>query len=425
MQHGGAGGGGDWGPTEVGGRGNRGARRGLRTVLLALFVVVALVVVAVGFVATRAASSIDRIAVDGLAPVDGPTHVLVVGSDSREDLTDEQRLELTAGYTEGIRTDTIFLLSVEDGGASVLAFPRDLWVERCDGTTGRINAAYGIGGPSCLVDTVSELSGIAVNHYLEVDFLGFRDIVDAVGGVEVCLDRPIEDPFAGIDLPAGCQVLEGRAALGYVRVRKIDNDLERIKRQQQFVAGLARAMVRQDVTSPVNALRVSGAVGQAVTADEDLGVLDMLDLARALQGVADGALVTATVPVDETRIDGASVLVPTPAATAVFEDTRSGATLGAARDVLQPEDVQVVVLNGAGVEGLAGQTGDALGEAGFDVVDLGNGAPPGITTILHASEATEAAMLLAEALPVDAVLEVDEDASQVTLVLGADYPVEP
>ena len=422
--HGGGGGGDDWGPVEVGGRGNRGFRRSLRTVLVSLLVVVLLLVVAVGFLVTRASSSIDRVQVDGLAAIDGPTHVLVVGSDSREDLTDEEQLELTAGYTEGIRTDTIFLLSVEDGGASVLAFPRDLWVERCDGTTGRINAAYGIGGASCLVETVSDLADVPINHYLEIDFLGFRDIVDAVGGVEVCLERPIADDFAGIDLPAGCQVLQGREALGYVRVRKIDNDLERIKRQQQFVAALAKAMVAQDVTSPVNALRLSGAVGQAVTADEDLGVLDMLELARAIQGVADGALVTSTVPVEEARIDGASVLLPTPAAAAVFEATRSGSAIGAARDILRPGDVEVVVLNGAGVEGLAGTTGDALSEAGFDVVRLGNGAPPGITTVLHPSELQDEAALLAEALPVDAVVEVDEDVAQVTLVLGADYPPE-
>jgi LCP family protein required for cell wall assembly len=131
-------------------------------------------------------------------------------------------------------------MTIQGGRTALLAFPRDLLVTRCDGSTGRINVAEAIGGPSCLVQTVRELSGIDVQHYLRVTFGGFVDVVDAVGGVELCLEEPIDDRDAGIDLPAGCQVLEGPDALGYVRVRKIDDDLGRIQRQQRFLQALAR-----------------------------------------------------------------------------------------------------------------------------------------------------------------------------------------
>jgi LCP family protein required for cell wall assembly len=198
-----------WGPTVSGGRRRRGRR--VAGALLAVVVVLPLLyAAAVGFVAT---SAIARTPVANLEGGPGPMHVLVVGSDSRQGLTEEERIALATGSAGGERTDTIFVLSVDGGDVGLLAFPRDLYVQRCDGSTGRINAAIQLGGADCLVQTVSELSGLAINHFVSVNFLGFRDIVEAVGGVEVCLDRPISDADAGIDLPAGCQRLGGADAL--------------------------------------------------------------------------------------------------------------------------------------------------------------------------------------------------------------------
>jgi LCP family protein required for cell wall assembly len=224
-----------WGPP-VRGRGRR-RRRGLRWLLVTLLVVV---LVALLLLVLWVSSRIPTIDVGELAGPTRPMHVLVVGSDSRDELTDEQRRELSTGSAEGDRTDTIFVLSVQGTRAAMLAFPRDLWVTRCDGSAGRINVAEDIGGATCLVRTVRDVSGLDVQHYVRVTFGGFVDIVDAVGGVELCLEDPINDRDAGIDLPAGCQVLEGPDALGYVRVRKIDDDLGRIQRQQTFLQALAR-----------------------------------------------------------------------------------------------------------------------------------------------------------------------------------------
>src|SRR6056297_1054617 len=226
-----------WGPTVAGGRRRR---RPVRWVLrLVLWALLVLVVALVAFM-LWANAQIPRQEVGGLASRgSGPINVLLVGSDSREDLSDDERRELSTGSAEGERTDTIILLSVDGGDVALLSFPRDLWVTRCDGSVGRINAATRVGGPSCLATTVSSLSGIDIHHYATVTFGGFRDLVDAVGGVELCLEAPIADRDAGIDLPAGCQVLDGTDALGFVRVRKIDDDFGRMGRQQEFLRAFA------------------------------------------------------------------------------------------------------------------------------------------------------------------------------------------
>lgn len=279
--------------------------------------------------AALAAIRVDRVEVAGLSPGPGGTaNVLLVGSDSREGLSDEELLAIGTEAVEGRRTDTILLLSVRGGRAAALSFPRDLVARRCDGTTGRINGAYASGGPSCLVQTVQELSGIPVSHYAEVDFAGFLGIVDAVGGVQVQLDEPLVDRFAGVDLPAGCQVLDGRQSLGFVRSRKVDSDLGRIARQQRFVAQLARSVVRPaTLANPLRLTRFTVAAADAVTVDGGFGPLTTLRLARAARGVAGGGLATVTVPARPSTLGGAAVLVPTDEAMAVFAGFADGSVL--------------------------------------------------------------------------------------------------
>jgi LCP family protein required for cell wall assembly len=275
-------------------------------------------------------AQIDRSPVAGLQGAGtGPMNVLVIGSDSREGLTPEQQAELGTGFVEGDRPDTLFVMSVRGGRAALLAFPRDLWVTRCDGSSGRINSAIAVGGHDCLVQTVGQLSGLPIHRYMIVNFLGFRDIVDAVGGVEMCLDAPIQDASAAIDLPAGCQRLNGAQALGYVRVRKIDDDLERIKRQQQFLQALAGEMASPStLANPVRLLSTSGKVGAALTADEDLGMLDLARIGLGLRGLATGGAATYTVPVTPANVGGAAVLQPVESeAQALFARFRDGSVL--------------------------------------------------------------------------------------------------
>ena len=404
----------------------RRARR-IGKVLLALLVVIPLLVVLAGFgMLLYASSQIERQEVAGLAP-SRPLTVLVTGTDSREGMTREQQRELNTG-SEAVGadlTDTIFLLQASGGRTAMLAFPRDLFVTRCDGSQGRINAASRIGGPGCLVETITDLSGIPISHHLEVNFLGFRDIVDAVGGVEVCLDRPIQDGDAGIDLPAGCQRLEGPDALGYVRVRKIDNDLERIRRQQTFVRALASEILSRDVlTSPTRLFDTTTAVAGAVTADSRLGPFDIGRLAWALRGLADGLDNAHTVPATEAVIGGASVLqVSQPAADGLFDDFRDGDLLAAAEpseEALMPEDVELVVLNGARVAGLAGQVAEQLRTQGFVIRDVGNADTVDATIVRYPPGQRAAAELLVSESGRPAELVEDAEVSTVTLVLGRD-----
>ncbi|MBW3551768.1 MAG: LCP family protein, partial [Proteobacteria bacterium] len=136
---------------------------------------------------------------------------------------------------------------------------------------------------------VEQVSGIGIDHYMAVRFGGFRDIVDAVGGVDLCVERDIDDPFAGVNIKAGCQTLTGRQALGFVRSRKLDNDLERIKRQQQFLGGLADKIARPStVLDPGATWQLTGAIGDALTADEGLGLLDLARLGLGARGLAGG-----------------------------------------------------------------------------------------------------------------------------------------
>lgn len=304
--------------------------RGLARVLLSGLLVLVLAVLATGTaLALYTSSQIKREAVGGLRAASGQMNVLIVGNDSREGLTDEQLQQLGTEGVAGDRTDTVFLLSVSGGRAALLSFPRDLYVQRCDGSRGRINSAYGLGGPTCLVETVSGLSGIPVSHYAEVNFLGFMNIVDAVGGVTVYFEEPFVDRPAGVDLPAGCQRLDGRQAIGYVRARTVDSDLGRIARQQRFIAELADEVL--SVSTVVNVPRLfatAGAAGRSLTASDNLSVLDLLRLARAGRGFAGAGLATYTVPGSPSHIGGAAVLVPDEsAAGSIFASFRDGSVL--------------------------------------------------------------------------------------------------
>ncbi|WP_052666937.1 LCP family protein [Nitriliruptor alkaliphilus] len=409
----------DWGPT-VSGRGRRRRRlRPLRT--LAIVVLIALIAVtALGF---WASSRIPRQDVDGLAGAGRPMHVLVVGSDSRADLTREQQNELTVGRDEGgLRTDTIFLMTIRGSRVAVLAFPRDLWVTRCDGSTGRINAAEAIGGPSCLVTTIRELSGIPIQHHLTVSFGGFREVVDAVGGVEICLEDAISDRDAGIDLPAGCQRLDGVDALGYVRVRKIDNDLQRIQRQQTFLRALAGEVASPSTLfNPVRLVSLANETGGALTADRGLSPIGLARLALGARGLAGGASVTETVPSTIGRAGEASVLfLDEAAAGPLFRAFADGSILDqAGGDTgVRPEDVPVTVLNGAGAPGLARQVADLLEGRGYPIADVGNTDPRDRTLIQHTAAQRAGAELVASEIPGDVDLEETSSVTQVTVLLG-------
>jgi len=238
---------------------------------------------------------------------------LLVGSDSRRGLTVEQQEALaTGGDTGNGRTDTILLVHLPAFGSAtpttMVSIPRDSYVPIPGYGRDKINAAFAMGGGPLLAETVEQATGLRIDHYAEVGFSGFAVLVDAVGGVTVCPTEPIDDPLAGIKLPAGCQKLGGGNALGYVRSRATPRaDLDRMVDQRQFMSALLHR-----VTSPVIWLNpwrwysVPHAAANALTVDHGDHVWDLARLASALHS----SPVTLTVPIGEfANSDAGSVVV--------------------------------------------------------------------------------------------------------------------
>ncbi len=167
---------------------------------------------------------------------------LITGSDSRQGLTRQQEDQLAAGHdVGGQRSDTIMVLHLPaNGGPPVLvSLPRDSWVPIPGNGTSKINAAFAIGGPKLLAQTVETVTGLHIDHYMGIGFGGFVNVVDAIGGVRMCLPAAMVDPKAGLDLKAGCQTLNGNQALGYVRTRNFAvSDLQRVQDQRLFMKAL-------------------------------------------------------------------------------------------------------------------------------------------------------------------------------------------
>lgn len=244
----------------------------------------------------------DEAQLDRDAP---PVTILVLGSDSREVLTPEERTELGTGMAWGERTEVVALVRI-DADADELRMvniPRDSVVTRCDGTRGRINAAHSIGertdlgGMSCVVQTVSEWSGVDIDHAVTVDFRGFLEIVDAIGGIEMYLEEPLQDERANLDLEAGCQVLDGADALAFVRARHIDDDFGRISRQQRLLVEMRDQVSENGVLSdPVRALRFAEAVASSLQVDSTLTLNRIRHLVMDHRRTAQLPLDARTVP---------------------------------------------------------------------------------------------------------------------------------
>ncbi len=241
------------------------------------------------------------------------TNWLLVGSDSRQGLTPAQQRELaTGGDIGGARTDTILLVHLPQlwrrAAPTVVSLPRDSYVPIPGHGRDKLNAAFTIGGAPLLTRTVEQATGLRLDHYAEVGFGGFAALVDALGGVRVCPDAPMDDPLAGIDLPAGCQTLGGRDALGYVRSRDTPRaDLDRMTNQRQFVSALVHRAADPGVwLNPWRWYAVPHAVVGALTVGRDDHVWDLARLGWALHGTTT----TLTVPIGEfASTDAGSVVI--------------------------------------------------------------------------------------------------------------------
>ena len=402
---------------------------------------------------------------------DGATDILLVGSDSRSDaegnaLTPDEINMLRAGDEENDNTDTIMVIRIPNDGSSATAvsIPRDTYIHDAKNGNMKINGVYGTyknekkaelsqkggiegaklekeskeAGQRALMDTVSNLSGIKIEHYAEVGLLGFVLLTDAVGGVDVCLNEAVDDEFSGAKFKAGRQTLNGPDALSFVRQRHglPRGDLDRVVRQQVFMASIVNKVLSSGtLSSPSKFADLSEAVRRSVKLDANL---DPAQFAVQMQNLAGGNVQFSTIPV--TSIDGVGdygesvVTINTkdvnkffqtllgeksePSSSAPPSDNPKQALLDATRNT------SINVLNATQTSGLAAAVAGALGDMGLKIDQVTN-AEPGLynqTTIVASRADDPAAIALAgelRGLPIQASNSLN--ANEVAVVVGSDY----
>ena len=401
-------------------------------------------------VAEAAVSRTDAIPTEGNSDAQGSDHageamnLLLVGRDSRAGLTPEQAEEFSTGDPEGLlNTDTMILVHVPADGsaAAFVSIPRDLYVEIPGYGESKLNSAFGRGyndtegteaekeaaGARLLIQTISGATGVQIDHFAQVNLLGFINISSIVGGVEVNICEATDDPLSGAHFEAGVQTISGAQALAFVRQRHgLPSELDRQVRQQVFLAGLIRNVLSQDLLlNPVKQRKLIEQVGSSVTVDEGL---NLFDLAAQMQSVRPGAISFQTIPgLKDATEDAGAVLEPVdPEALKEFFANLSAdpapAEEAPAVEAAEPGDVTVTVYNGSGVSGAAATAADALSAAGFIAGNGGNAAAAtDLTTISHATGDEALAAAVAAQFP-GAAVTVDDSLPEgtVQLVLGAD-----
>jgi len=422
-----------------------------RRVLLALGLVVAIVVgtfVGTNVLVEAKLSSVARADLRlAPTPAGGGGNFLMIGSDTRSFVStdfDQQAFGESAG---GQRSDTIMVLHVDpDSERSLLvSFPRDLWVNIPGQGESKINAAFN-DGPQAVVDTLESEFGVPIQHYLEVNFDSFRQIVDAVGSVPVFFPAAARDALSLLDVPApGCVELDGAQALSFVRSRHLElldpttgrwqsadaiPDIGRIARQQAFLRVLGRKSMNTAMSNPLKGNDIiDSALGQ-LTLDQDFGRTDVFALvdAFAADDAASGPE-SITVPNTPATKGGQSVLeVKQPEADALLTRLRDFNTVvpdapPAASDA-SPADTKVKVLNASGVTGAAAKALAGLTDAGFEGGATGNADGSLETTEVRYRPGAEAeAALVASYVsgPVKVVEDGSVSGADVTVVLGRGF----
>ena len=379
--------------------------------------------------------------------------ILAVAVDDRTGLTRAQQNALHVGHGNygAARTDTIMVIRIapNGGGATAVSLPRDTWVDipaytdtqgqQHAATQDRINTLLERGGPQLLTQVVESLTGMRIDHYISLNFAGFLTMVDAVGGVPMCIPKALKDASSGLDLAAGQQTLTGRQALAYVRARHIDSDFGRMQRQQRFLSSMAQRVASAGTL--LNPLKLNGFIDAAmksITTDETLGRDAIMNLAQRFRGLSLSKIRFLTVPISNgnANINGNSVVlwdqaqaktlftdlandrpVVLPAATAAAAPTTSGLP------TVAPGVIRLTVLNATNITGLARRAATSLAKVGFGfAAQPGNAPTSGATaTVVEFPKAmAEAARTVAASIPF-ATLQQTADASGITILVGKDW----
>jgi LCP family protein required for cell wall assembly len=374
-------------------------------------------------------------------------NVLLVGSDTRDTLSDEdqKRFNTRDRAIAGSRADTIMVLHIDprETQASILSIPRDLYIPLAGTSrTGRINQAFdGEKGPENLVLTIENNLGIDIDHIVQIDFNGFRGVVDTVGGVNGYFPSAARDRVAGLHVPeAGCVKLDGEQALAFVRSRHYEYqdergrwrseggipDFNRIQRQQEFL----RRIMGRAISKAKNPATANALIRRIVTfvqKDEALGLADVAKIGLKFRSLDPSKVEMLTLPTTPARKNGASVLVlKQPDADGVLQKFKGEKPDDGPAAVINvsPSSVTVRVLNGSGVGGQAATTAEALSGFDFQVSGTGN-APKRLanTIIVYGPNQRDKALLLQTAMKGGARLQADASLRGVDVVLmtGSDF----
>ncbi|MGD9485579.1 LCP family protein [Streptomyces sp. TRM70308] len=300
-----------------GGAGAPGPRpsRGRRVKVALITLVAVLLVVSAGtyfWADSKLRREVDLASMEDRPEPGKGTNYLIVGSDSREGLSAEDRDRLHTGSAEGKRTDSMMILHVGDNGNSLISLPRDSWVtipeftgsesgNRIPAQQQKLNFAFSAEGPELLARTIEYNTGLRIDHYAEIGFGGFAELVDALGGVEMCFDEPVKDKNSGADFAKGCHELDGADSLAFVRNRyNVEGgDLGRTKNQQKFLAALANETATPGtLLNPFRLYPAMGAGLDALIVDTEMGLFDLLSMFWAMKGLSGGDGTQMNMPVE-------------------------------------------------------------------------------------------------------------------------------
>jgi LCP family protein required for cell wall assembly len=367
-------------------------------------------------------------------PDTGPVNIVVAGIDSRDGLTHRQEVELHVGADVSMNSDTLMLvhISADHSRVQVVSLPRDSWVNIPGHGLNKINAAIGLGGVPLMVKTVEQATGLVVNDFVEVNFLGFVQVIDALGGVDICLPYAVDDSYTGLRMTAGVHHVDGITALKFARDRHsfAASDLARIGDQQQLMSSVfAEATTSGLLANPFRLQQFVSSLTDAVTVDKNFNLVRMAD---ELRGLRSSDITFQTVP-----LASASYLTPTgqdavlwdaSAARALFNGLKNDtATAAKSRSKavrtarLSRSKVSLDIYNGTWTSGLSKRTGTQLAALGFKVHKAGlNWAQHTIakTIIQYPAGQLAAARLVQKVLPGSAVTAAAHLA-RLRVILGA------
>jgi LCP family protein required for cell wall assembly len=416
--------------------------------ITAFVIVVVLTSVAIVGAYAEAANKVSKVSTAKIdtSVLQSGGNFLLIGSDSRAFVDDPQDSAAfgSAQSQTGQRSDTIMVAHIDDktGTALLVSFPRDLWVAIPGIGHAKINAAFNA-GPQRVIETIENDFDIPISHYLQVDFQGFRQMVNAIGTIPIYFPTPARDAKTGLMIKtAGCQALNGDEALAYVRSRYYESlvngvwktdptsDLGRIQRQQYFLRTLAQQTLRAATSKPWKASSLLDSMLTNIQRDPELGLSSLRALAYAFH--KPGGVVTVTLPVNRQFFDGQDALALDDAKAApIFAELRgigNPSSTTATVKAVDPHTIRVAVENGSGQTGLGARAGDSLGGLGYSVVGSATNADRSdytVTEVRYASGAdTKAKFLLSELGGAGKIVALSGAAPagvDVVLVLGRDY----